>query len=189
MGSPVPDTRHLAALVKLVDDESSTVREAVLKELAGFGPELETLLRELDAPPDETRITAVLSAVEAYRSSFDGEPATEAESPRPPLFAVGQLVRHKRYGYRGVVVAADVTCQADDAWYLANRTRPRRRQPWYHVLVHNSAQVTYAAQTSLLPDESMDRIVHPQLSLYFEGFEDGAYRRNDLPWPGWERRS
>ena len=85
-------------------------------------------------------------------------------------FHVGQLVRHRRYGYRGVVVAYDTTCQADDEWYARNQTQPERDQPWYHVLVDGSAQTTYAAQTSLETDPSREPIRHPWLERYFSAF-------------------
>ncbi len=39
-----------------------------------------------------------------------------------PKFQSGQLVAHRRYGYRGVVVEYDLTCQADDSWYYSNQT-------------------------------------------------------------------
>ena len=100
-----------------------------------------------------------------------------------PNFRPGQLVRHRRYNYRGVVVAFDPTCRADDDWYFSNRTQPDRSQPWYHVLVHDSQQVTYAAQTSLEVDSSEEEIVHPLLPHFFSTFQDGQYIRNDRPWP------
>jgi heat shock protein HspQ len=107
-------------------------------------------------------------------------------TPKPPGpdFAPGDLVAHRRYGYRGVVVAFDRQCQADDAWYQSNQSQPKRDQPWYHVLVHGTAATTYAAQTSLQPDPSSDPIVHPLTPMFFTGFEDGRYQRNDEPWPG-----
>ena len=99
------------------------------------------------------------------------------------LFQPGELVRHKRYGYRGVVVDADRTCQASDEWYRSNRTQPARNQPWYHVLVDRSGTSTYPAQTSLLPDETKEPIAHPLIDIFFSGFEDGRYLRNAQPWP------
>lgn len=104
--------------------------------------------------------------------------------PKPePLFEPGQLVVHRRYGYRGVVVEGDPTCQADNAWYQQNQTQPERDQPWYHVLVHEHSHTTYAAETSLMADESTDAIEHPLLGHFFSDFIDGRYVRNDTPWP------
>lgn len=100
-----------------------------------------------------------------------------------PLFQPGHLIRHKRYGYRGVVVGCDLTCQASDAWYRSNQTQPARHQPWYHVLVDQSGTITYPAQTSLSPDESQKPVVHPLVEVFFSGFVDGRYIRNQQPWP------
>ena len=98
------------------------------------------------------------------------------------LFKSGQLVKHKQYGYRGVVVDFDKDCRADDLWYESNNTQPRRDQPWYHVLVDGTDQVTYPAESSLEVDPQKTSIDHPLLDYFFNGFEDGAYIRNDNPW-------
>jgi len=91
-------------------------------------------------------------------------------------FSVGELVRHKRYGYRGVVVDFDMRCQACDKWYYANKTQPGREQPWYHVLVHDSGGLsTYVAQTNLETDTSGEPVNHPRIGCYFTGFSNGHY--------------
>lgn len=100
-----------------------------------------------------------------------------------PKFGPGQLVIHRRYGYRGVVVERDESCLADETWYQKNQTQPRRNQPWYHVLVHDSSTCTYAAAESLMADDSGLPIAHPLLSHFFSAFEGGGYLRNDQPWP------
>lgn len=102
---------------------------------------------------------------------------------RPPEFEVGQLVRHKRYGYRGVIVAVDGHCKASPQWYFGNNTQPDRAQPWYHVLVDGSATVTYPAESSLMPETDLSPVRHPLLDLFFDGFADGRHLRNGTPWP------
>lgn len=105
--------------------------------------------------------------------------------PRPEArFAPGDLVRHVRYGYRGVVVAWDDGCRASEAWYQANATQPARDQPWYHVLVHGSDAVTYAAQTSLRRDPEPEPVLHPLVARFFSAYSAGRYVRNTTPWPG-----
>lgn len=107
-----------------------------------------------------------------------------------PRFSLGQLVRHRRYGYRGVVVALDRICHAPDWWYERNQTRPKRNQAWYHVLVDQASRpgesgaATYAAESSLLPAETSDPINHPLVDQYFSAFDGQRYRRNDRAWPG-----
>ncbi|MCA9758883.1 MAG: heat shock protein HspQ [Candidatus Eisenbacteria bacterium] len=102
-----------------------------------------------------------------------------------PAFQTGQLVKHKKNGYRGVIVNLDLTCQADEDWYLSNPTQPDKQQPWYHVLVDGAQVVTYTAENSLEPDDSKAEVRHPLVPYFFEAFEKGRYRRNREPWPGW----
>lgn len=182
MSSP----QQLPFLLRLFDDSSETVRQVVLTELAGWGEALPAALAALPEPPEPERIAAVLAAVERHV-----RPELAPARPRPRrrrgsaavLFRVGQLVRHARYGYRGVVVSRDAQCRAPDSWYQANRSQPERDQPWYHVLVHDGEHVTYAAQSSLEPDPSADPVVHPLVPVFFEGLRDGSYVRNERPWP------
>lgn len=174
---------------KVVEEEALLARSPL--------PEEETL-RLLRRPPDAAAILArvLRNLWHAYRRLEAVEELTlvgrlqrrlEERRPRPepdpPLYSPGQLVRHRRYGYRGVIVDLDLTCQASEEWYRSNRTQPDRNQPWYHVLVDGSPHITYAAQTSLLPDDSGKQVRHHLLPYFFSGFENGRYLRNDRPWP------
>lgn len=104
-----------------------------------------------------------------------------------PMFMPGSLVRHRRYGYRGVVVDFDMSCHADEHWYNANPSHPDRDQPWYHILVHGSTINTYAAQENLVADTSGSPIDHPLVQHFFDGIDQyGCYRRNAEPWPTFE---
>ena len=100
------------------------------------------------------------------------------------LFREGQIVRHVRYGYRGVVVGCDRTCQAEDAWYKfqvqGKDYRPTRDQPWYHVLVDESVRQTYVAQQNLEAGDTTRPIHHPLIHHYFNAFLGGVYHR-----PSW----
>lgn len=98
-------------------------------------------------------------------------------------FRPGDLVRHKRYKYRGVVVKIDPCCQADENWYLSNHTQPDKGQPWYHVLVHNSTSATYPAESSLEKDYSDEPINNPLIGMFFRSFRNGRYVRNKRHWP------
>ncbi len=164
---------QLPHLLMLLDDPSESVQAAVLDALAAFGPELAGHLSEMADPPNGTRRDEIVAQVSDHLVV-----TTRGH------FMPGQLVRHQRYGYRGVVVAADPTCMADESWYSGNRTQPDREQPWYHVLVDNSTQVTYAAHSSLEADPSSEPVDHPFIAHFFDGFDDGVYHRNSQPWPG-----
>jgi len=100
-----------------------------------------------------------------------------------PRFAPGDLVRHRRYGYRGVVVEADPECRASESWYRSNQSQPDRGQAWYHVIVHAAAHTTYAAEENLEVDTSDEPIEHPWVELFFASFVEGRYVRNEVPWP------
>jgi len=100
-----------------------------------------------------------------------------------PEFERGQLVCHKRYGYRGVIVAYDLGCTADEKWYQSNMTQPGKSQPWYHVLVDATDQTTYAAEENLQADPSGQPVQHPLVVRFFGEFVAGRYTRNDDPWP------
>ncbi len=109
-----------------------------------------------------------------------GHPDYEGGGSSTVLFEIGDVVRHKLYGYRGVIVSFDPVCMAGDKWYYANKTQPTRQQPWFHVLVHDSGGLsTYVAQSNLDHDESRKPINHPRIGAYFSGFKDGRYRVND----------
>lgn len=80
------------------------------------------------------------------------------------IASVGQLVRHKLFDYRGVVVDVDPEFMQSQEWYeTVARSRPPKDEPWYRVLVHNSNQQTYVAQRNLELDHSDEPVNHPQL--------------------------
>ena len=93
-------------------------------------------------------------------------------------FQVGQVIHHKRFDYRGVIVDVDATFQGSEAWYQAMaQSRPPKDKPWYHVLVHQAEHMTYVAERNLEVDESGEPIVHPVLDQYFDGLREGLYVR------------
>jgi heat shock protein HspQ len=91
-------------------------------------------------------------------------------------FFIGQLVHHKLFGYRGVVIDVDPFYEGTDEWYNSvAKSRPPKDQPWYHVLVDDADYTTYVAQRNLEPDDVKDTINHPLVNMIFEKFENGAY--------------
>ncbi len=92
-------------------------------------------------------------------------------------FAVGQVVHHRLFDYRGVVADVDPQFQQTEEWYRAvARSRPPRDQPWYHVLVHGSVHTTYVAERNLEPDASAQPVEHPLVADLFGDFANGRYR-------------
>ena len=97
---------------------------------------------------------------------------------RRSRFAVGELIHHRLFDYRGVIVDVDQSFQGTEEWYdTVARSRPPRDQPWYHVLVHGSDHTTYVAERNLEADDSAQPISHPLLRHFFSGFDNRRYRR------------
>ena len=95
-------------------------------------------------------------------------------------FSVGELVHHRLFGYRGVIVDVDQDFQASEEWYeMVAKSRPPKNKPWYHVLVHESDHSTYVAEQNLETDDALEPIIHPMLEHFFSRFEHGRYRRID----------
>ena len=91
-------------------------------------------------------------------------------------FSVGDLIHHRLFEYRGVVVDVDSTFQLTDEWYEAvAQSRPPKDKPWYHVLVHGATHTTYVAERNLERDASAEPISHPMITHFFSKFEHGRY--------------
>ncbi|MDA0656135.1 MAG: heat shock protein HspQ [Proteobacteria bacterium] len=91
-------------------------------------------------------------------------------------FYPGQVIHHRRFEYRGVIVDVDPDFQGEDAWYEAMaRSRPPKDKPWYHVLVNNADHMTYVAERNLEADIGDEPINHPAIRQFFRRFENGSY--------------
>ena len=117
------------------------------------------------------------------RSEFYSHQAgRRIEAPRhcEARFAIGDVVRHKLFDFRGVVFDIDPVFANSDDWYdaIPKDLRPRRDQPFYHLLAENdeSSYVAYVSEQNLLPDDSGMPVGHPQAQLIFESFGEGQYK-------------
>ena len=91
-------------------------------------------------------------------------------------FSVGDLIHHRLFDYRGVIVDVDATFQLAEEWYeTVARSRPPKDEPWYHVLVDESTNSTYVAERNLEPDPSGKRINHPMTDKFFSELKNGRY--------------
>jgi len=94
-------------------------------------------------------------------------------------FAIGEVVRHKLFDFRGVIFDVDPVFANSEEWYEAipEALRPSKDQPFYHLLAENaeSAYVAYVSQQNLVPDESEEPVDHPAIAEMFDR-EDGRYR-------------
>ena len=111
--------------------------------------------------------------------------ATAGRTIEAPLnarsrFAIGEVVRHRVFDFRGVVFDIDPVFANSEEWYEAipAAVRPRKDQPFYHLLAENgdSSYVAYVSQQNLLADAENGPVDHPQVAELFDDFSDGRYR-------------
>jgi len=92
-------------------------------------------------------------------------------------FNVGQIIVHKLFNYRGVIIDVDPYFQATDEWYeKMTSTNPPKDKPWYHVLVDNSDHQTYVSERNLESGDTSLPINHPLVDKVFSQFQNGTYR-------------
>jgi len=94
-------------------------------------------------------------------------------------FAIGDVVRHRLFDFRGVIFDVDPTFANSDEWYEAipEALRPPKEQPFYHLLAENaeSSYVAYVSQQNLVPDETDEPVDHPGIATMFDRMEGGRY--------------
>lgn len=89
---------------------------------------------------------------------------------------IGQLVHHKLFDYRGVIIDIDANFQLSDEWYdTVAKSKPPKNEPWYHVLVDGVIDTTYVAEQNLEADISGEKINHPMTHQFFSHFQNGKY--------------
>lgn len=93
-------------------------------------------------------------------------------------FAIGQVIHHRLFDYRGVIFDVDAEFKGSEEWYENNTKTgaPPRDEPWYHVLIDDDGRVAYVAQRNLESDMSDDPVDHPLLDSFFVGYQDGHYQ-------------
>ena len=98
-------------------------------------------------------------------------------SPRSKIrFSIGDVVHHRLFDYRGVVVGVDPEFRGTNAWYeTVARSRPPKDRPWYHVMPHGAGHQTYVADRNLEPDSTGEPVDHPRIQVYFTHFVGGRY--------------
>jgi heat shock protein HspQ len=102
----------------------------------------------------------------------------------PPVaharFAIGDVVRHRIFDFRGVIFDVDPVFANTEEWWQAipEEVRPAKDQPFYHLLAENgeTSYVAYVSQQNLLPDESEEPVDHPAIRGLFDAFSGGRYR-------------
>lgn len=121
------------------------------------------------------------------------------EASSPVRYSIGQVFRHRKYGYKAVIVGYDTECKASDSWIQhtgVSNLPGGLSQPFYHCLVdirdRPEAQVSYVAQDNIVmassdfeeltaaekTEKALERLVlHPLVLRYFEEYRaaEGRY--------------
>ena len=110
---------------------------------------------------------------------LDNQPENKDVIVVSPKFNIGDIVKHKLYPFRGVIVDIDPIFSNTDEWYEAIPTelRPLKNQPFYHLLAENSETFysAYVSQQNLLSDSESGPINHPEISDLFSDVNNGKY--------------
>tara|TARA_B100000586_G_scaffold24365_1_gene16034 strand:- start:5238 stop:5558 length:321 start_codon:yes stop_codon:yes gene_type:complete len=94
-------------------------------------------------------------------------------------FSIGDIVKHKHFNFRGVIYDVDFEFNNSEEWYqsIPKDVRPRKDQPYYHLLAENS-EITYEAYVSeqnLLIDNSGEPVRHPLVKEVFSEKRGAGY--------------
>jgi heat shock protein HspQ len=104
-----------------------------------------------------------------------------AMQSRSAKYAIGQVVKHRIYPFRGVIFDVDPVFANTEEWYrsIPADVRPSKDQPFYHLFAENAdtQYVAYVSEQNLLPDDSGQPVSHPQVAEQFEPAAMGRYRR------------
>ena len=105
---------------------------------------------------------------------------SEAPHLRLAKFGIGQVVKHRLFSFRGVIFDVDPVFANTEDWWLAipPEARPRKDQPFYHLLAENDegGYVAYVSEQNLVADDSGEPVGNANTSLIFDNFENGHYR-------------
>ncbi len=100
--------------------------------------------------------------------------------PNTAKFAIGQVVKHRKFPFRGIIYDVDPVFANTEAWWQAipEEARPRKDQPFYHLFAENAETeyVAYVSEQNLMADPSGDPLRHPQADEMFVRARNGAYK-------------
>lgn len=95
-------------------------------------------------------------------------------------FAIGQVVRHRVFPFRGLIFDIDPVFANTEEWWLAipEEIRPRKDQPYYHLYAENAENtyIAYVSEQNLLPDETGKPLRHPEINERFDRDSQGDFR-------------
>lgn len=106
--------------------------------------------------------------------------SAKASAARMAKYAIGQVVKHRIFPFRGIIFDVDPEFDNTEEWYqsIPEDMRPRRDQPFYHLYAENAETeyIAYVSEQNLLADDSNEPVRHPQAKQAFVRAADGSYR-------------
>jgi heat shock protein HspQ len=139
------------------------------------------------SPSDGTRPLANVSSFAKRKVERKGNRADIAFMsliPDMPVmsesrFAIGEVVRHRIFDFRGVIFDIDPVFANSEEWYqsIPEQVRPKKDQPFYHLFAENSesSYIAYVSQQNLIADAEHGPVNHPAIKGYFDDWQDERY--------------
>ena len=136
-----------------------------------------------ECPPIDHRLVPVLTNVILDKLGVKQYPADSGVfvcmNQQFAKYNLGQIVRHRKHPFRGVVFDVDPEFANTEEWYesIPEDSRPAKEQPFYHLLAENdhSFYVAYVSEQNLVADYSGEPVEHPDIPDMFGPFQDGQY--------------
>ncbi|KAG8196749.1 hypothetical protein JTE90_014482 [Oedothorax gibbosus] len=182
------DALELLSILSPDDNEHKLLLARVYMHLSINMPQVINLLQEIaHRDPVSTGIIGFM-----YRSAITTVETQKLRQqqvklklcPREPgcevKFAVGMIMKHKKYFYRCVISGWDAKCTASADWIKqmgVHNLAYKDEQPFYHVLVEDGTN-RYAAQENLEIDQEKTIIRHIEVGRFFESFHGDYYLPN-----------
>ncbi len=99
---------------------------------------------------------------------------------RDAKFTLGEIVRHKVFPFRGVVIDVDPEYANTEEWWNAipPEIRPDRDQPFYHLLAENeeTEYVAYVSEQNLVHDEDETPLRNQNIGRILDKSPSGEWR-------------
>lgn len=168
---------HLALALDHQSDARIIRAQLLLKVLRD--PEAALADLELLAKSLEVQNLIQVSEIELahLKHEMEREPSLRAGPAQAVLWHVGQVIMHRKYGYRGVIIGWDPECNTSAEWIQQMGVRKLQRgqhQPFYQVLVdvrdRPDHQQTYVAEENLSRAPEGVEVQHEAVPYFFDFF-------------------
>merc|ERR1712086_403386 len=106
-------------------------------------------------------------ADEVQRFDYFAGSLARRTSRRNTKFRIGQVFKHRKYDYKGVIVGWDDRGKAPDDWFSETRTGS-----WYSVLVEDGSK-RYVTERNIMlitNTQAAASMTHPDMGQHFTAF-------------------